>query len=110
LIENNNQHQKTRSLSAWCWGKSKKSRALGVGVGVGVGLGAFVGLFYLSSVGGLVLPTSLLVCALHSTPHQPDPEKVSSLFELSALDIDKQNVSLNKYQGKVLVVVNVASA
>ena len=38
-----------------------------------------------------------------------DPTKASSIYEFSAVDIDGQEVSLDKYRGHVCVIVNVAS-
>ncbi|CAL1540069.1 unnamed protein product [Lymnaea stagnalis] len=36
-------------------------------------------------------------------------KKAKSIYEFSALDIDGNNVSLEKYRGKVCLIVNVAS-
>jgi len=38
-----------------------------------------------------------------------DPAKADNIYGFSAIDIDGNNVSLEKYRGHVCVVVNVAS-
>jgi len=40
---------------------------------------------------------------------QSDPTKASSIYEFSAKTIDGEEVSLDKYKGRVCIVVNVAS-
>jgi len=40
---------------------------------------------------------------------QADPTKASSIYEFSAKTIDGEDVSLDKYKGKVCIIVNVAS-
>lgn len=44
---------------------------------------------------------------LHSNPQSP--EKASSIYDFSALDIDGNIVNLSKYNGLVTYIVNVAS-
>jgi len=39
----------------------------------------------------------------------PDPAKAANIYGFSALDIDGNQVSMEKYRGHVCVVVNVAS-
>lgn len=38
-----------------------------------------------------------------------NPTKASSIYEFSAVDIDGNDVSLEKYRGHVCIIVNVAS-
>ena len=38
-----------------------------------------------------------------------DPKKASSIYDFTAVDIDGQEVSLEKYRGHVCVIVNVAT-
>jgi glutathione peroxidase len=40
---------------------------------------------------------------------QSDPTKASSIYEFSVKTIDGEEVSLDKYKGRVCVIVNVAS-
>jgi glutathione peroxidase-family protein len=43
-------------------------------------------------------------------PHEKDWwKKVKSIYEFSALDIDGNEVSMEKYRGHVCIIVNVAS-
>lgn len=44
-----------------------------------------------------------------SVSAQGDPFKANSIYEFSAKNIDGEEVSLEKYDGRVCVVVNVAS-
>jgi glutathione peroxidase-family protein len=38
-----------------------------------------------------------------------DPKKAASIYEFEVIDIDGNNVSLEKYKGHVCLIVNVAS-
>jgi len=38
-----------------------------------------------------------------------DPKKAGSIYEFSAVDIDGNEVKLDKYKGHVCIIVNVAS-
>ncbi|CAM1321676.1 Uncharacterised protein r2_g3011 [Pycnogonum litorale] len=39
----------------------------------------------------------------------PDSKKASTIYEFNALDIDGNEVSLEKYRGHVCIITNVAS-
>jgi len=69
-----------------------------------------------SLVGGLASATGLSLSASRlcsqrtfSVMAQSDPTKASSIYEFSAKTIDGEEVSLDKYKGRVCVIVNVAS-
>lgn len=61
---------------------------------------------------GLLLPVlagETSVARPHTQALAPKEEKKMSFFDLSAKDIDGKDVALKTYQGKVVLVVNVAS-
>jgi len=49
------------------------------------------------------------VMASSSSSYSGDPTKAPNIYGFSALDIDGNEVSMDKYKGHVCVVVNVAS-
>jgi len=56
------------------------------------------------------LVASFLFCLTVVRAEQPDPRLATSIYGFEALDIDEQLVQIkDKYDGKVVVVVNVAT-
>lgn len=52
---------------------------------------------------------ALAVCAATASPAPKDDKKVAPALNFTMKDIDGKDVKLSKYQGKVIMVVNVAS-
>jgi len=74
---------------------------ISIGRSVATGLAGFAGLSLTAN--------RLSNKAAFSVMAQQDPTKASSIYEFSAQSIDGAEVSLEKYKGKVCVIVNVAS-
>jgi len=57
----------------------------------------------------LTFAVSIFHCSIMAAANQADPKTASSVYEFTANDIKGEPVSLDKYRGNVLIIVNVAS-
>jgi len=64
---------------------------------------------YLAAAAGASSSSRFSVMASSSSSYSGDPTKAPNIYGFSALDIDGNEVSMDKYKGHVCVVVNVAS-